>query len=57
MKKMGRVRMNKIKKLRRMKRKLIEKNKNLATEVSFPEGVIDIDTVEDYKDLLQNAKK
>jgi len=37
--------------------KLIEKNKNLATEVSFPEGVIDIDTVEDYKDLLQNAKK
>jgi molybdenum cofactor cytidylyltransferase len=38
-------------------KKLIEKNKNLATEVSFPEGVIDIDTVEDYKDLLQNAKK
>jgi molybdenum cofactor cytidylyltransferase len=38
-------------------KKLIEKNKNLATEVSFPKGVIDIDTVEDYKDLLQNAKK
>lgn len=38
-------------------RKLIEKNKNLATEVSFPEGVIDIDTAEDYNSLLQNALK
>ncbi len=37
-------------------RKLIEQNKNLATEVSFPEGVIDIDTAEDYKTLLQNPK-
>ncbi len=35
---------------------LIEKNKNLATEVSFPEGVIDIDTLEDYNALLQNAQ-
>ena len=37
-------------------KKLIEKNKNLASEVSFPEGVIDIDTVEDYEALLQNAQ-
>jgi molybdenum cofactor cytidylyltransferase len=37
-------------------RKLIEKYKNLATEISFPEGVIDIDTVEDYKALLQKLK-
>ena len=37
-------------------RKLIEKYKNLATEISFPEGVIDIDTVEDYKALLQHLK-
>ena len=37
-------------------RKLIEKNKNLATEVSFPEGVIDIDTVEDYNALLHNTQ-
>ena len=37
-------------------RKLIEKYKNLTSTVSFPEGTIDIDTAEDYDELLQNAK-
>lgn len=38
-------------------RKLIVKYKNLTTVISFPEGAIDIDTVEDYNALLQNALK
>jgi molybdenum cofactor cytidylyltransferase len=38
-------------------RKLIEKHKNITAVVSFPEGAIDIDTVDDYNALLQNAKK
>ena len=37
-------------------RKLIDKYKDQATVVSFPQGVIDIDTVEDYVALLQNTQ-
>ena len=37
-------------------RKLIEKYKNLTSSVSFPDGTIDIDTAEDYDELLQNTK-
>ncbi len=37
-------------------RKLIDKYKDQATVVSFPEGVIDIDTVEDYEALLRNTQ-
>ncbi|HEY5405737.1 MAG TPA: nucleotidyltransferase family protein [Ginsengibacter sp.] len=36
-------------------RKLIEKYKKLTSSVPFPEGVIDIDTREDYNALLRNG--
>jgi molybdenum cofactor cytidylyltransferase len=37
-------------------RKMIEKNKNLAASVPFPEGNVDIDTKEDYDALLKKMR-
>ncbi len=37
-------------------RRMIEKNKNLAASVPFPEGNVDIDTKEDYDALLNKMR-